>query len=119
MPSQLTTAKTIFIAWAGGGNDLLHGDLIYADVQKALMATGHYTVVTKPADAELSIRASFSNGIRLKVFDTKTAMLLWTITEPFNISGRPTKNISNINDACVKAIADLDAVASGKIPNIY
>ena len=121
IPSQLGSAKTIFVGYEGApmGIDTVPGIpvtlLVITGVQEALSKSGRYTQVDKPGDAELSCRLSVQAGygLRLAVFDTKTGALLWTIDEPFNWGVRKETIIKNINDATSKVVSDLDALASG------
>jgi hypothetical protein len=118
-PSQFATAKTVFLAWAGappGSNAWIPTtQLVITDVQKALLTAGRYTQVGKPADAELSFRLStgIGLGIRLEIFDTKTGALLCTIDEGIEGANRKDTEIKNLNDAAVRVVSDLEALASG------
>ena len=117
-PSQFATAKTVFLAWAGappGSNAWIPTtQLVITDVQKALLTTGRYTQVGKPADADLSLRLSIEGGlIRLAIFDTKPGALLWTIDEGIEGANRKETAIKNLNDAAVRIVSDLEALASG------
>jgi hypothetical protein len=118
MPSQLATATTIFLAYAGApvglSSQIAVPQLAYADVQNALLPAGRYTIATKPADAELSMRLSIEENLdlRLAIFDTKTGMLLWTIDEGVEGANRKETAIKNLNDAAVKLVNDLNMLAA-------
>jgi hypothetical protein len=116
--SELTTAKTIYLAYAGapmGINwQIPTTQLVVTDLQRALLTNGRYTQVAKPADADLSLRLSIEGGlIRLAIFDTKTGALLWTIDEGIEGANRKETAIKNLNDAAVRIVSDLEALASG------
>ena len=123
LPSQLATAKTIFVAFAGApigidsDKDIPVTKLVITGVQDSLSKSGRYTQVDKPGDAELSARLSVESGIgiRLAIFDTRTGTLLWTIDEPVQWGARKETILKNIKDGTARLIADLDALASGTI----
>jgi len=123
MPSQFATAKTIFVAYAGVPRDVSlafpAGQLIYIDLQNALTANQRYSVVTKPADAELSARLSIEPGllVRLAVFDTKTGMLLWTVEEPLDLATTKAHALNNLNLASLSLVNDLESLAAPKLPD--
>jgi hypothetical protein len=123
MPSQFATAKTIFVAYAGAPRDvslvLPAGQLIYIDLQNALTANRRYSVVTRPADAELSARLSIEPGllVRLAVFDTKTGVLLWTVEESLDLATTKAHALNNHNLTTVSLVNDLESLAASKLPD--
>jgi hypothetical protein len=116
VPSQLATAKTVFVGYAGTqiiATGAQAGPSAYDDVQRELAASGRYTITSKPADAELSLRISIEadSDIRLTAFDTKTGMILWTFDEELLNS-----SAKNVNNAAIKLVHDLEAVAT-RVPS--
>jgi hypothetical protein len=97
LPSQIITAKKVFISNAGGeipsyrwsGGSTRTYNQFYA----AIKSWGRYELVAAPADADLVLEISFVNPIytketistddpqfRLALLDPKTHILLWTLT---------------------------------------
>jgi len=131
IPKQILTAKTVFISNGGSRLEKVSETLLYADFYDAVRSLGKYELVTAPADAELVFEISYSeppsdatNGtsyvkpqLRLVIFDTKTHMKLWTITE----FSRPNpgkgydKAISNLMDT-LKRLSFPVAVQEAKPP---
>jgi hypothetical protein len=101
-PPQIAAAKKVFISNAGadgtsyaalkrGGDPQQPYDSLYA----AMKSWGHYELVDAPSDADLvfAIRftapltdcgklASYAPQLELKILETKSHFLLWTVTEP-------------------------------------
>jgi hypothetical protein len=97
LPSQIITAKQVFISNAGGeipsyrwsGGSTRTYNQFYA----AIKSWGRYELVAAPADADLVLEISFANPsereektfsddpqFRLVLLDPKTHILLWTLT---------------------------------------
>jgi len=130
VPSQFTTAKTVFLASgaaiAAGAQDPLVSRELYTAMATALIKDGHYHLVAAPADADLSMVVSavafvtdVSRGsgtsyafVRLAIYDTKTNALLWTIEEPVNIYLQQ----KDIGKVVPEVITDLDSLAASKVP---
>src|SRR5258708_18387365 len=109
LPSQIYTAKKVFVSNAGGNTlgDYSGGpDRAYNQLYAALKGWGRYELVRAPADAELVFGIRFATPIlgekvsgggggntpvssspvkypqfRLAILDLKTHVLLWTFTE--------------------------------------
>ncbi|HWZ42019.1 MAG TPA: hypothetical protein VNW97_01010 [Candidatus Saccharimonadales bacterium] len=101
IPTQIATAKKVFIANAGGecspfGDTEFTGgpDLAYNEFFSAVKKWGHFTLLTTPADADLVMEIHFTCPVyldenkqqvdaqlRLVFLDSKTRILLWAITE--------------------------------------
>src|SRR6202012_3314822 len=60
VPSQLTSARTAFIANAGGPLNYLNQEA-YIDFYRALAASKRFQFTAKPADAELSLELSVTS----------------------------------------------------------
>lgn len=118
VPSQLATAKTVFVGYAGSRwYSQADGILLYQSLRTGLASMG-YTLVQSPADAELAIEASVPADalaeirLHIAVYDTKTHALLWAFDEPLN--GRLDKTVpKNIDKSVEQFKADLRALSSG------
>jgi hypothetical protein len=137
VPSELLTAKRIFIAYGGGpsdragysGTDTRTYDQFYA----ALKTWGHYDLVSSPADAELVFEISFacplvpfstSDGystptpskpaydprFKLAIIDVQTHVTIWTVIQHINLAllqKNSDKNFDNAMTALVNEVAKL------------
>jgi hypothetical protein len=101
IPTQIGTAKKVFIANAGGecspfGQTGFTGgpNLAYNELYAAMKQWGHFTLVSAPADADLVMEIHFSCSVyfeenlgkvdaqlRIVFLDPKTRTLLWAITQ--------------------------------------
>ena len=125
VPSQFRTAKTVFLANAGGNENELIA-LGYTGFYRALLASGRYTLVTAPADAELVFELSgyspttvvngssypYTTAFRLVVRDLKTQTMLWTMYEEIDRSSLQ----KGVDQALGRLVADLQALAAGTYP---
>jgi hypothetical protein len=117
VPTQLATAKTVFIAYAGSKwYPQEYGILVYQSVRTGLASMG-YTLAQNPADAELSVESSVTGDaiadvrLHVAIYDTKTHTLLWVFDEPMN--GRVDKTIAkNLDKSVQQFTADLRALSS-------
>jgi hypothetical protein len=103
-PTQVLTAKKVFIANAPGDNlpNSLGGpDRVYNDFYVATKNWGHYEVVSSLADADLVFAISLTNSLsevsgtrsgcssstardlRLAILDAKTGVPLWWLAQTF------------------------------------
>jgi hypothetical protein len=97
LPSQIVTAKKVFISNAGGEIPSYRwsggSSRTYNQFYAAIKSWGRYELVGAPADADLVLEISFVNPIytkeeissddpqfRLVLLDPKTHILLWTLT---------------------------------------
>ncbi|MGA3080515.1 MAG: hypothetical protein ABSD44_03925 [Terracidiphilus sp.] len=98
LPSQILTAKKVFIANGGGGFDkeMWSGEpsRTYNEFYGAIKAWGHYDLVGTPAEADLVLQISITSSarilgqavvpwfqVRLALLDPKTNTLLWALDE--------------------------------------
>jgi hypothetical protein len=105
VPPAITAAKTVFVSNAGSDSGLFPSpftgdtDRPYTEFYAALKASGDFTVVADPAQADLvlELRLIAPNGptdpnkvagasdplpmFRLVVYDGKTHYILWTVTQ--------------------------------------
>ncbi len=95
IPSQLVSAKTVFISNGGSTTPALTSNDLYVLFYSAMRSWGKYELLTAPASADLVFMISYSdpagdatNGtsfrrpeLTLVVIDPKTHITLWTFTE--------------------------------------
>ena len=119
LPSQLSTAHTLFLANAGSTENIESTNAYYG-VYLALAANNRYHLTETPAEAELSLEVSLDNQIssisngnsdtdivlRLAIRDTKTHSLIWTLFEPVVHYGSNQKTLDKNLDAAVSRIVD-------------
>ena len=133
LPAQLTSAHTMFLGYGGAevlGKNVQEGaSMLYSSAVKAL-STGHYQLTNTPTNADLcgvisidAITTNTINGnssesasVRLAIFDTKTHSLLWTVEEPLEGAFRKASFQKNLEDSVAKLVADLNSLATGKLP---
>lgn len=104
VPTQILTAKNVFVANAPGDNlsDSLGGpDRAYDEFYAAAKSWGHYEIVSSIADADLVFAISFTSSLsgvggtsstgcssstaqylRLDILDAKTGVPLWWFAQP-------------------------------------
>lgn len=141
VPSELLTAKKIFITYGGGpsdqsgysGTDTRTYDQFFA----ALKTWGHYDLVSSPADAELVFEISFASPLvpfttssfysgpvrsnsaydphfKLAIIDVKTHVTIWTMIEHIQLAllqKNSDKNFDNAMTALINNIAKLAGTA--------
>ncbi len=104
VPPQIVAAQKIFISNGGGGSRILEGEIVgqtvfnggpdrpYDEFYAAMQSSGHYQLVSSPADADLVFEISWDisdtgfrlpilGQLRLVVIDPRTHITLWTISE--------------------------------------
>jgi len=129
IPSQLATAKTIFVANAGSTPSYPMGaTLVYTGVYQALAEGHRYTLASAPADADLVLETSYVAWYggdhyqipiystlysQLVIRDAKTQSLLWTISEPIGSTANQKTFEKYVSDSGAKLVADLIALANG------
>jgi hypothetical protein len=135
VPSQLLTAKKVFIS--NGGLDgiafqtfrkLGHVNYPYDALYAAVNSWGKYTLVAAPAEADLVFEIRFTapfNGdekvtsyvpqLNLTIYDAKTHFLLWTILEPVQGAFRKDTFVRNMNQGIATLVADLKSCTSEPI----
>jgi hypothetical protein len=126
LPSQLFTARTMFISNAGGEADPndthrktgydVEANRTYNLVYAAMKSWGRYSLVSMPADADLVVEVHFVESMkyldqfRLTLFDPKTHTLLWTLTrsvEPAFFQHNRDKNFDLAINGLVDELKDL------------
>jgi hypothetical protein len=121
LPSQILTAKKVFVANTGEGYDSRAWsggpDRMYNEFYAALKSCGRYELVTAPADSDLLMKVNVvSNPLewqfQLMLLDPKTQTPLWTIYEPIKITGLQKTRDKNFDDAINKLVGDLKALTA-------
>ncbi len=126
IPSQILTAKKVFISNAGVGTDRNYNEF-YA----AIKSWGRYELVAAPAGADLVMEINFSSQItgvsgskesgcdsssasqfKLVLLDPKTRIVLWTLTENIKPYARQKTGEINMDDALNRLVADLKALTA-------
>ncbi len=126
VPTQLTSAKTIFLGNGGALFENKYGTFAYNSLYQKLSALNRYQLKGAPADAELSFEVSLNiavsdatNGtsisrpyLNLVIRDVKTHTLLWTLSERISGAFREKSLEKNIDEAVAKIVADLNTLTS-------
>lgn len=111
VPSQILTARRIFIA--NGGGDPNTAGAIYNELYADMKAWGHYQLVGSPSEADLVLEIGPGRliiedpTITLKLRDPKSDVLLWTFDEAFR---KP--NDKAFDDAVDRLANDLKALTA-------
>ena len=121
VPSQIITAKKVFISntgvglnsyvWSGGQ------DRLYNELYAAMKNSGRYELVTAPGDADLVLDANVAANpavwqFKLEILDPKTRIVLWTMYEPVKITGLQKTRDANFDATIDKLVGDLKALSS-------
>ncbi len=121
LPSQILTAKKVFISNAGGDFDssLWSGgpDRAYNEFYAAIRSWGRYQLVAAPGDADMVFELSLigtplpAAQFRLVLLDTKTHVLLWTESEGIPVGLKKTRD-RNFDTAINNLVSDLKALVA-------
>ena len=121
LPSQIVTAKKIFISNTGGGFDSSAWsggpDRIYNEIYAAMKSWGRYEFVSAPGDADLVldvnvIRDSVVWQFKLEILDPKTRIVLWTQYEPIKVTVSQKTRDKNFDDTINKLVTDLKTLTA-------
>ena len=139
IPPAIAAAKTIFVSNAGSDSGLFpqpftgDPDRPYTEFYSALKATGDFTLVGNPAQADLVLELrliapygptnpSKQNGaadplpqFKLVVYDRKTHFVLWTITQPIDVALLQKTHDKNFDAALTQVLNQFLQIA-GKPP---
>jgi hypothetical protein len=126
IPSQIFTAKKVFISNAG-----VETDWNYNEFYAAIKGWGRYELVAAPADADLVLEISISSQItgvngskesgcdsssvsrfKLTLLDPKERIVLWTLAETIRPYARQKSVEKNTDDAIDKLVSDLKALTA-------
>ena len=121
LPSQIVTAKKIFISNTGGGFDSSAWsggpDRIYNEFYAAMKSWGRYEFVSAPGDTDLVldvnvIRDSVVWQFKLEILDPKTRIVLWTQYEPIKVTVSQKTRDKNFDDTINKLVTDLKTLTA-------
>jgi len=128
IPSQILTAKPVFISTASGEFDRARWsggpERTYNEFYAAIKGWGHYDFVSTPSDSDLVLQIGFTtiagfNGssnypqITLFLLDPKTHIVLWTLAENAPLTGGLQKSRDkSFSDAIAKLVGDLKALTA-------
>jgi hypothetical protein len=139
VPPGILTARTVFVSNVGSDSGLFpspfSGDPArpYSEFFAALKATGAYTLVSDPAEAdlvlELQLTAPYGPSeankvagaadplpmLRLVVYDRKTHYVLWTITQSIEAVVGQKAHDKNFDAAIAEVLSEFLQIA-GKPP---
>jgi hypothetical protein len=135
LPSQIFTAKKVFISNAGGG---LYPKLwsggpaqLYNEFYAAIKSSGQYQLVATPADADLVLQISYADPltdvvgteesgpissntpqIKLVLLDPKTSIVLWTFNGKTSMVHLQKGRDKALADSIGKLVGDLKALTA-------
>ncbi|MGD0829566.1 MAG: hypothetical protein ABR907_01400 [Terracidiphilus sp.] len=135
LPSQILTAKTVFISNAGGCVDdkLWSGGRAqpYNELYAMIERSGQYRLVATPAEADLIVQISYSDPLtgvggskesgstssntpqlKLVLLDPKTSMVLWTFNEKTSIAHLEKGRDQALADSIGALVSDLKALTT-------
>ena len=121
LPSQIVTAKKVFIANTGRGFDSSAWtgghDRMYNQFYAAMNSWGRYELVSAPGDADLVldvnvVHDSLALELELEILDPKTGIVLWTHYEPVKIAVSQKNRDQNFDDTIYKLTADLKTLTA-------
>jgi len=115
MPTQLASAKKIFISNAGREETLVDyiksctgsPDGVYNQFYAAMKSWGRYQLVGAPADADLIFEIRADTGepstpypeLRVNILDPQTHVRLWTVSQEFTLAVRVATKRKEYNQA--------------------
>lgn len=144
IPSQISAAKRVFLANAGGDERAYDEPLFkggpnraYDQFYAALKSWSHFELVTSPSDADLLLEIRFSypaaarevvrgdtlGGLafdpqfRLEIRAPKTNALLWGITEHAQWAILQGNRDRNFDQTLARLVADLQRVVTQSAPS--
>jgi hypothetical protein len=125
LPSQISTAKKVFISNVEGVNKfkLWSGGLArpYNEFYAAIRSWGRYELVAAPGDSDLVLQiSSKATGcgplvaleLNLVLLDPKTHIVLWTLSEPVSESGFQESRDRKFSKSNAKLVDDLKTLTT-------
>ncbi len=122
LPSQILTAKKVFISNAGGDFDsnLWSGtpDRTYNEFYAAVRSWGRYELVPTPGEADMVLDIRLEGTplpyarFRLVLLDPKTHIALWTLSENFVGAGAKKSRDKKFEDAINNLANDLKTLTA-------
>jgi len=121
IPSQILSAKSAFISYAGVDTSFLNKEVTkfsgaptgcYDQFYAAMKDWGRFQLVSAPADADLILEISilpgtnmFPSHYKLRILDPKTKIVLWTFNEDMELSTK------DFDQKITKLVDDLRVIA--------
>jgi hypothetical protein len=129
VPSQIVSARKVFIANATGDHDprvskYFGGpDGIYNQFYADVKSGGKFEPVSTPADADIVVQVTLGTfplvagyaGFRLSIFDPRTNVLLWTASEPVDPAFLAKTARKNIAESLQRLATDLQTLTLSKV----
>jgi hypothetical protein len=131
LPTQIAAAHTVFLVNNGADQNFpISADSSYNDIYAALLAWGHFQLVSSPAQADLvfqlrdiapltevtgnngGVYSISSPAFQLTIKDPKTNVTLWTITSPVQLAGSKSARASWLNIAITNLVSRVKVVAN-------
>jgi hypothetical protein len=135
LPAQISTAKKIFIANAGGDDPGISESFFNRDVDRAynqfyaaMKSAGRYELVGSPAEADLlfeirflvqpsvfkgdALGPTYDPQFRLEIRDPKTNALLWGFTEHMEWAILQGNRNRNFDQASARIVTDVLALGT-------
>jgi hypothetical protein len=111
VPTQVLTAKRVFVSNGESANPLGLPNLAYNSFYAEMKAWGKYELVSTAADADLVFAVRFEGGpfpsLRLVISDPKTHVALWPLHEEvkaWNLKGTGRKNFEQAMTALLEDV---------------
>lgn len=128
LPSQILTAKKVFISNAGGewNSNLWSGgpERTYDDFYAAVKSWGKYELVSSPGEADMVLAIRLEGTpfpyaeFRLVLLEPKTHIALWALNESIVVSGLKNSRDKKFDEAIDSLVGDLKALtAQSATPN--
>lgn len=143
VPSQIASAKSVFISNAGGLCDPYDpvsfgggANRAYREFYAGVEKWGRYHLVASPANADLDFvirfscraapyrsetttfeRKPFVAQLRLTIFDIRTHVLLWSITQPVSTAILESNRSKNFEYAMGRLLFHLASIAPKPVPH--
>jgi hypothetical protein len=129
IPSQIATAKKIFIANGESGAIFGIPNLTYNEFYPQIKSWGKYELVSSPADADLVFEIRAGAGgvgsviagsvgcgllvtIRLEILDPKSGIVIWGFTEYVQTANRNSTARTNYDKAVSAVVTDVRDLAA-------
>jgi hypothetical protein len=121
LPSQIPSAKRLFIANTGVGFDSSAWsggpDRIYNEFYAGIKSSGQYELVSAPSNADLVldvnvVRDSVVWQLKLDMMDPKTGIVLWAQYEPIQVAVSQKNRDKNFDETISKLVSDFKALTA-------
>jgi hypothetical protein len=133
IPTQISTAKKVFIANGGGDDPGIYEPFFNRDVDRpynrfyaAMKSAGRYELVGSPAEADLlfeirflvqpfkgdTMGPAYDPQFRLEIRDPKTSALLWGFTEHMEWAILQGNRNRNFDQASARIVTDVLALGT-------